>query len=321
MILQQVEEVKITILMDNYTDILLSNTANVQRPPIINKNSDGLLTPIAEHGFSALIELKYLKGNDIEKDLFLFDTGVTPKGVLNNLDTLSISIEHLNGIILSHGHIDHYNGLLKILEHISKPVSVYAHPDAFFKRWTILPSGLKAFTLLDEENLRKHGAIINKNTGITLLPISDNNPRMLITGQIPRLTNFERGFPFQYKEHEETGELVHDPFIYDDQALVVVVKDKGLVVITACGHAGVINTIDYAKKITGIREVYAILGGFHLSGEIYEPVIGVTIQELMKVKAKFIVPCHCTGWKAVNQIIKFMPESFIQSSVGSTFKF
>lgn len=109
--------------------------------------------------------------------------------------------------------------------------------------------------------------------------------------------------------------------IYDDQALIANVKDKGLVILTACGHAGVINTIKYAKKITGIDNIYSIIGGFHLSGKIYEDIIDPTLDELVKLDARFIVPCHCTGWKATNKIIQSVPNSFIQSNVGSKFLF
>jgi 7,8-dihydropterin-6-yl-methyl-4-(beta-D-ribofuranosyl)aminobenzene 5'-phosphate synthase len=129
----------------------------------------------------------------------------------------------------------------------------------------------------------------------------------------------KKGFPFQYKESPETGEIVHDPLINDDQALIANIKDRGLVILTACGHSGVINTVEYAKKITGIENIYAILGGFHLSGKIYENIIDPTLQDLVKLKPRFIVPCHCTGWKAVNEIIQLMPDSFVQSSVGSRF--
>ena len=92
-------------------------------------------------------------------------------------------------------------------------------------------------------------------------------------------------------------------------------------ILTACSHAVVINTIKYTKKITGIDNVYAIIGGFHLSGKIYEDIIDPTLDELVKLNARFIVPCHCTGWRAVNKIIQLVPDSFIQSSVGSKFLF
>jgi 7,8-dihydropterin-6-yl-methyl-4-(beta-D-ribofuranosyl)aminobenzene 5'-phosphate synthase len=96
-----------------------------------------------------------------------------------------------------------------------------------------------------------------------------------------------------------------------------------LVILTGCGHAGVINTINYAKKITGISRIYALIGGFHLpaDGGIYEAAIEPTLKELRKADPDYLVPCHCTGWKATNRIIDTMPDKFIQSSVGTTFQF
>ena len=92
----------------------------------------------------------------------------------------------------------------------------------------------------------------------------------MITGEIPRITNFEKGFPLQYKEGKDQNHLIADPLVNDDQALVILLKNKGLVILTGCSHAGIINTINYATKVTGIKKVYAIIGGFHLSGEEYE---------------------------------------------------
>jgi 7,8-dihydropterin-6-yl-methyl-4-(beta-D-ribofuranosyl)aminobenzene 5'-phosphate synthase len=318
MLLHKVDQVSITILVDNYTDILLASSENVQRPPIINKRKNGLLIPIAEHGFSSLVEIKY--DNSSKTSKFLFDAGVSPDGLITNATILGINILDIESIVLSHGHADHYTGLIKLLQHISRQIPLYAHPDAFSKRWLILPDDLRVSSVLNEDDLERQGAVIFTNDGITTLP-DKNNPRLLITGQIPRVTSFEKGFPFQYKELPETGEIVHDPLINDDQALVANIKDRGLVILTACGHAGVINTVEYAKKITGIENVYAILGGFHLSGKIYENIIDPTLRELVRFNPRFVIPCHCTGWKAVNKIIQLMPDSFIQSSVGSKFIF
>ena len=209
---------------------------------------------------------------------------------------------------------------MKLLQHISQQIPLYAQSDAFLKRWIIFPDDSRVSSLLKEEDLKKYGAVVYKNNGITAIP-DKSNPRLLITGQIPRVTDFENGFPFQYKEAPETGEIIHDPLICDDQALIANVKDKGLVILTACGHAGLINTIKYATKITGVENVYAIIGGFHLSGKIYEDIIDPTLDELITHNRRFIVPCHCTGWKAINKIIHSLPDSFIQSSDGSKFLF
>jgi 7,8-dihydropterin-6-yl-methyl-4-(beta-D-ribofuranosyl)aminobenzene 5'-phosphate synthase len=153
----------------------------------------------------------------------------------------------------------------------------------------------------------------NKGTNIV-------NNRVMITGEIPRFTEFEKGFPLQYKVKNKF-ELVPDPLVKDDQALVMNIKDKGLLILTGCGHAGIINTIKYAKKVTGVRKIYSVLGGFHLSGQGYEESIPLTIAELKREDPRYIVPCHCPGWKAAYEIVNTMPEKFIQPSLGSIFCF
>ena len=94
--------------------------------------------------------------------------------------------------------------------------------------------------------------------------------------------------------------LVPDPLVKDDQAIVVNVRNEGLVIITGCGHAGIINTINYAKQVTGIEKVYAVVGGFHLpaDGGSFEEAIDPTLKELQKIDPKYIISRHCTGWKA-----------------------
>jgi 7,8-dihydropterin-6-yl-methyl-4-(beta-D-ribofuranosyl)aminobenzene 5'-phosphate synthase len=106
--------------------------------------------------------------------------------------------------------------------------------------------------------------------------------------------------------------------ILDDQALIAHVAGRGLVVLTGCGHAGIINIVRYAQRLTGITQLHAVLGGFHLSGSIFEPIIGDTVGALEKLAPDVIVPAHCTGWKATHAIARDLPGSFIQNSVGTT---
>ena len=195
--------------------------------------------------------------------------------------------------LLSHGHFDHFAGLVNILKRMSSSprqasnhnVDIFTHPDAFLRRWEIFPDGKKAKSpILDEQQLQQLEAKIHKNTGVRCLP-SEESPLLAITGEIPRETSFEKGFPYQYAEDSDNeNKLVPDPLIKDDQAIIVNVEDKGLVVLTGCSHAGVINTINYAKKVTGINRIYAVVGGFHLpaDGGIYEAAIEPTLKELQK---------------------------------------
>ena len=336
--LQEVNNINITILVDNITDRLLPSLSLVKRPPLIS-NDRFNKPPIAEHGFSTLVEISYkYKDKKILKK-FLFDTGVSKNGIIYNSNIFGINFEDIETIILSHGHFDHFSGLISVLKEINRPIEIITHPDAFLRRWIVFPDGRKArMDILDEEEIKEFGGIIIKNNSINYLPrpkitkinnnndsdnnrLNKNNSRILITGEIPRITKFEKGFPLQYKEGKDENDLIADPFVKDDQALVMLLKNKGLVILTGCGHAGIINTINYATKVTGIKKVYALIGGFHLTGEGYEESIPLTINELLKINPEYIIPCHCTGWKACNEIIKSMPQKYIQTSVGSTFCF
>lgn len=329
--LQEIESAKITILVDNITDRLLPSSSIVKRPPMIS-NQTISKSPIAEHGFSALLEISYVYENSTKTNKFLFDTGVSKEGIVNNSDVLGINLKDIETIILSHGHFDHISGLISTLGRLKKSVEIIAHPEAFLRRWLVYPNGNKArMDFLDEEEINQAGGIIRKVDKISFLPRNVNmqskkktnqaNNRVMITGEIPRVTEFEKGFPLQYKEQDNEINLVPDPLVSDDQALIMNVKNKGLIILTGCGHAGIVNTIKFAKKVTGIKKIYCVIGGFHLSGQDYEDSIPLTIAELTRVDPQYIVPCHCTGWKATNKIIDTMPEKFIQSSVGSTFYF
>lgn len=329
--LQEIESAKITILVDNITDRLLPSSSMVKRPPMIS-NQTISKSPIAEHGFSALLEISYVYENATKTNKFLFDTGVSKEGIVNNSDVLGINLKDIETIILSHGHFDHISGLISTLGRLKKSVEIIAHPEAFLRRWLVYPNGNKArMDFLDEEEINQAGGIIRKVDKISFLQRNANmqskkktnqaNNRVMITGEIPRVTEFEKGFPLQYKEQDNEINLVPDPLVSDDQALIMNVKNKGLIILTGCGHAGIVNTIKFAKKVTGIKKIYCVIGGFHLSGQDYEDSIPLTIAELTRVDPQYIVPCHCTGWKATNKIIDTMPEKFIQSSVGSTFYF
>ncbi len=332
MSLQEIDKVTITVLMDNSTDLLLTNSEHAIRTPLILKERINLPPPIAEHGFSALVNVvKYDRNNNIEPNThsFLFDTGVSESGVIYNANIFDIALDHIEGIILSHGHFDHFTGLVNVINtiHNRRPnstVNLYTHPDAFLKRWIILPNKKRAkMPVLDEKQLQEMEVRIHKNTGVRLLP-SDQLPWLLITGEIPREKHFEKGFPIQYVENSGNNkmDLIPDPLVKDDQALVVNVKNKGLVILTACGHSGIINTINYAKKVTKIGKIHAVIGGFHLpAGGIYDEAIEPTIKEMEEVNPNYIIPCHCTGWKATNRIIETFPEKFIQTGVGTTFTF
>ena len=311
MLLQQVDRVETTILVDNVTDLLIRGSPHAKRAPFF-KETEMLPSLRAEHGFSALIDF-YL--NNVSHRV-LFDTGASGDVVLYNVDRLGVDLSKVETIVLSHGHFDHTGGLISILKRIGKPqMPVVLHPDAFLKRWLVLPNEQRIrFRSVEEDKVLEAGAKVVKIT--EPYPLSGN--LVLATSEIPRRTQFEQGFPAHYAEID--GKLQPDPLVRDDQALVMNVKGKGLVIISGCAHAGIINTVLYAEESAKANNVYALMGGFHLSFP-NESLIDPTIEGLKKIKPTFIVPCHDTGWKATNTILNAMPENFIPSAVGTTFIF
>ncbi|MFQ5978349.1 MAG: MBL fold metallo-hydrolase [Candidatus Heimdallarchaeota archaeon] len=308
--LKSADRVEITTIMDNSLDILLSGNDHVKRFPL-QTNSLASPLPIAEHGFSAIVDIKL--GGVTRK--ILFDTGVSENGVLHNLNVLNIKLETIDTIVLSHGHSDHAMGILGLLAKMGrKKIPLILHPDAYLPRKIILPNDLEInIPNPKKEELADQNIELIESVGPSML----FDETSLVSGEIARTTEFETGFPIHYAKRK--GSWVPDPLVSDDQCLIINVRNKGLVILSGCGHAGIINTIRNAQNISGIKKIYAVIGGFHLSGAIFEPIIKSTIGELTKIAPAFIVPGHCTGWKATHEIARQLPEAFVQNSVGTTF--
>lgn len=308
--LKTVDRVEITTLIDNYVDVLLPSTDVIKRPPLSKEGKVKADTFIAEHGLSLLVTV--YQGED--KHAILLDTGYTKIGVLHNIEQLGLNIEDIEAIVLSHGHMDHTGSLQGILDKISRTIPLVVHPGAFeYPRYTRQPDGSKNIwpqTLVKDELKRKHVDIIESKT-----PVCIADDMIMVTGEVERTTPFEKGMPNALIERN--GELVQDPII-DDQAIVMKLKGKGLVVVSGCAHAGIVNTLMFAQKTTGEQKIHAVLGGFHLSGPFFEKIHDPTVQALKKIDPEVLMPMHCTGWKAVHRFQKEFPESFVLNSVGST---
>lgn len=307
--LKTVDRVEITTLIDNYVDVLLPSTDVITRPPLSIDGKVKSDTFLAEHGLSLLVTVY----NGEDKHTILFDTGYTKVGVPHNMEQLGLNMEDIEVIVLSHGHMDHTGALNAILDKIPGTISLVLHPGALvYPRYTRQPDGSKNIwpqTLTRDALAQKNVEIVESET-----PTLIADEMIMVTGEMKRTTSFEKGMPNALVK--KNGEIVQDPII-DDQAIVMKLNGKGLVVISGCAHAGIVNTLMFAQKTTGEQKIHAVLGGFHLSGPFFEKIHDETIQEMKKMDPDVIMPMHCTGLKAIQRFQKEFPESFVLSSVGS----
>lgn len=242
---------------------------------------------------------------------------MTPDGLVENMRRLDIARGHIDIVVLSHGHWDHTTGMDGLLRELGpRNVPVLIHPEFWSRRRVALP-GREPIELPSTSRSAPHGAgfeIVEQQQPSFLLDGS-----LLVTGEVDRTTEFEQGSA-THQAHRH-GRWQPDPLILDDQALVASVRGRGLVVLSGCGHAGIVNTLRYAQKLTGDDRIHAIVGGFHLSGKQFEKLITPTCDALAAFAPDHLVPSHCTGWRATHAIAARLPDAFIQNSVGTRFEF
>lgn len=314
-----VDEVRVTTMVDNTFDALLASAEGVTRAPVGAgrvaarqfAGGEAVAGLRAEHGFSALVTVR--TGN--ADTTLLFDTGASPDGLAVNAERLGIDVGDLRGVVLSHGHFDHaggFDGLARLRGRSGLPLTV--HPAVWTRRRLELPAGQGLeMPTLSRGALEREGFEVIERQQPSLLAGG-----ILITGEVDRVTGFEHGMPRAHQAWDGNG-WRHDPDVIDDQALVVNVRGRGLVVITGCGHAGVVNIVRHAMRLTGVGRLLALIGGFHLSGPAFEPVIGPTVAALTALAPELIVPGHCTGWAAQHALAAALPDAWVQTSVGTTY--
>lgn len=312
-ILDQVNLLEITTLQDNYVDILSQDNTEVVKRALPVENGKLKNSILAEHGFSAIIKVQ----NENGSHAILFDFGFSEHGAAFNANTLKINLSDIEAMVLSHGHPDHYGGYKQLIDNIGKKeINFYVHPAAFRNpRYNKTVDGKKVyFPTFTREKIESTGVrVVEKETSC---PFCDNS--ILFLGEIPQITPFEKGAPsFCF---EDNGIEIMDG-IEDDTGIAINIKEKGLAVITGCAHSGIINTIKHAQKITGTDKVFAVMGGFHLSGAFFEPLIQPTIDALKTINPTYIIPTHCTGRKAIHAMEREMPEKFILNMSGTSLTF
>jgi 7,8-dihydropterin-6-yl-methyl-4-(beta-D-ribofuranosyl)aminobenzene 5'-phosphate synthase len=216
---------------------------------------------VAEHGFSALVTVE----SGGSRSSVLYDGGMTPRGLANNLEVMEVDPTGLRAIAISHGHVDHHGGLEGLAARPGRRrLPLLLHLGAWRERKITFPT---------------HSRPTQARAGDGWEP---------------------------------------DPLILDDQSLIVDVAGKGLVVVSGCSHAGAVNVLHNARRLTGRDPIVGFVGGFHLTGAVFEPIIEPTVAAF---GVERLVPGHCTGWKGIHRLAQAMPEAFVQPSVGTTLRF
>jgi 7,8-dihydropterin-6-yl-methyl-4-(beta-D-ribofuranosyl)aminobenzene 5'-phosphate synthase len=310
--------VRITILVENWIDILIPDSDQISRRGLVFHFDPKEETLLAENGFSLFIET-FTKD---KRQCVLFDSGLTAEVVRHNFRALHLDPHSIDHIVISHGHLDHHGGLEGLLPDIGHPVPVLVHPDAFLPRYVVFPTEVAPFynRSFDEDKLKAAGArFVLARAPVVLAP------GVWSTGEIPRDTDFEgpgtEGKPITYGPgiyQLVDGRYQYDE-VWDEVGLAVNVAGEGLVVITGCGHAGVINTVRQAQRITGVDELALVMGGFHLGFPgTPEEKIDKTVDALRTLEAKKIAPMHCSGFKCMADVARTLPDAFFQYAVGTS---
>jgi 7,8-dihydropterin-6-yl-methyl-4-(beta-D-ribofuranosyl)aminobenzene 5'-phosphate synthase len=305
----EVDKLTIWVLTDNYYDALRPDSKITKRYRVTPGKSIH-----AEHGLAYYMETVV----DGKTSACMFDYGLDPVGVMNNVALLGLDLGKTNAFSLSHGHFDHFMSFVSILKQnhsrIAGGTPFYVGEEAFIRRYSLRPGTTEAADLgqLSKEEIETFGlkVVEVKNP----LPII---PGVNVSGNIERVTTYEKVPPSLLIKRGEKPEP--DDF-RGEQALFFNVKGKGLVVLSGCAHAGIVNTVKHVQKVTGSEKIHAVMGGFHLINAKPE-VIQNTVADIKAMKPDYIIPTHCTGFEAILAFGKEMPNEFILNTAGTQYTF
>lgn len=319
--LRPVDRVEITVVVDNALDLLStvpdSVTSEVQNDLAAGATEmSGPSVCCAAWGLSLYVTATVGE----ERHTVLFDGGPEGWAFERNAKRLGVELGAVEAVALSHGHWDHAGGLPKAIASVraakgGRSVPTHVNPGMFVRRGfrladdRILPLG-EVPTL---EELEKAGASLVNDPA----PRTIGSETFFLSGEIPRTTAYEKGLPRQVKLGSD-GSWSPDPLVLDERFLAVQVKDGGVVVFSSCSHAGIVNVLTHARETFVQTPLYAVFGGFHLSGAANEGWIDDTVRDLAQFDLQRIVPGHCTGWRALHRLIDAFGDALVPGAVGQT---
>lgn len=326
MTLLTADRVEVLVLVDNVTDGLSST------PPFVTREwarlrrfgmrvmAGGALC-CANHGLSLVVTAW---GPDGAAHAVLFDGGPVDYAVERNGTRLGVGFGAIEAVVLSHGHWDHAGGIPQALAMIraangNRAVPVHLHPGMFGEIGMRQPDGgvLPAAPIPPPQEWAAMGA----EPVVSAAPATIGGDLFWISGEIPRRTAYEKGLPAQVRRAGPDEPWRPDPLVMDERALAVRVKGRGLLVFSACSHAGIVNVLHHLRASFPGEPILGAMGGFHLSGE-NEAIIPETVTDLAQFGLAHVFPAHCTGWRAVNALERAFGEpAVVPAAVGKVFTF
>lgn len=323
--LQEVDYMEVLVLVDNVMDIL-SSVPDCVTSEIPNHIAAGA----KELGGGCLccgawgLSLAITTVSQGVKRTMLFDSGPEAYALERNAERLGFDFGKVECVAVSHGHFDHTAGLPKALELITeanggKQVPVHVNPEMFHKRAAQDTPESGVLPLEDVPSpkiLESAGGNVVNDSGSRLIL----DGMVYLSGEIPRITEYEKGLRTQVRIGED-GEWIPDPLQLDERYLAVNVKDFGMIIFSSCSHAGIVNVLTDAQKKSNPIPLYGIMGGLHLSGSEFEPLIEMTVKDLEQFGLQRLVVGHCTGWRAFQSLVNAYGDSVILEAVGHTHHF
>jgi 7,8-dihydropterin-6-yl-methyl-4-(beta-D-ribofuranosyl)aminobenzene 5'-phosphate synthase len=319
--LRPVDRLVVQVLVDNVTDSLSTNPGHVLSEFAchvvagVNELS-GRVICCAHHGLSLVLKAAL----DGEERTVLLDAGPEEDAVARNGERLRIDFGAIDALVLSHGHWDHGGGMLEAVRRVraARPdgeLPCHLHPGSFRQRGMRLPSG-QVWPMESVPGPDAYRAVgcepVVSDAATTLL-----DGCFFVSGEIPRVTEYEKGLPGHMARDSENDPWEPDPWIMDERFMAVHVKGQGLVVFSSCSHAGLINVLTEARRLFPELPLHAVVGGLHLSGDTVEPIIPETVRDLAQFDPRWIVPSHCTGWRALTALVEgFGEERVVPNAVG-----
>jgi 7,8-dihydropterin-6-yl-methyl-4-(beta-D-ribofuranosyl)aminobenzene 5'-phosphate synthase len=323
-VLAVVDSLTVDVITDNMSDtyaskpvFATSEMANIVKAGAMEISGETLL--VANLGYGLRLRTRVGK----REHVLLFDTGTEGAVFIRNCRNMAIDLGEVEEIAVTHGHWDHMGALPAALDAIAArrgrgSVAVHVNPGMFNERGVLLQGGaiFPAARVPTPAQMEAQGArVINDGNARTLL-----DDHFYYSGEIPRVSAFEKGREDHLCRKDNSEEWRPDPFLMDERMLIVNVRDLGLIVFSACSHAGIVNVCTEARRLFPDMPIHAVMGGLHLGG-VMERLIPQTVEALQPFDIGYIITGHCTGWRALHALANAYGERVSQSAVGTTYTF